>query len=447
MDSLLVIAPHFPSPAESADGQSNYLTNIVPEVAKHVQVQILSLRFGKQPPSESLNNCTITRIEPPTKMGDVFALYLQPNLGPALASLHESALRVAEKMSTATPVWCHGYETGSVVEELARRGHRVVAVPHYSVGVETIHDFALGDDETRQHAFDSPWATKAGKLTPKHLRPLAVRWASRFGKYGKRLPLPSPIQTQFTKLDLERKMVANASHLVAVGPSFEAELNALYPCTVSRSQHVIAGAPQQLPPAQWPNTMVDEKLRIVMVGRPTGQKGWDYAVEALGRLSEAQASRIEIVLLGGLGTGNGPYSAYSSRVAAAFEQLKPHHVHNLGAVSHPTVLAHLVAADVLLFPSVFEPLGLVLLEGMAAGCCVLSSNAAGPTDVVRPPWGLVVNFDDPESRSQHLHAGIVSFLNLDRNELKERASMAQRAAEKHTWKHCASIHLNALFGR
>ena len=192
MDSLLVIAPHFPSPAESADGQSNYLTNIVPEVAKHVQVQILSLRFGKQPPSESLNNCTITRIEPPTKMGDVFALYLQPNLGPALASLHESALRVAEKMSTATPVWCHGYETGSVVEELARRGHRVVAVPHYSVGVETIHDFALGDDETRQHAFDSPWATKAREADPKALAPIGRTMGQPIRKVWQATAPPQP---------------------------------------------------------------------------------------------------------------------------------------------------------------------------------------------------------------------------------------------------------------
>ena len=141
---------------------------------------------------------------------------------------------------------------------------------------------------------------------------------------------------------------------------------------------IAAGKPNVLPAAQWPDKMSDDRLRIAMVGRPTGQKGWDYAVEALSRLSDVQAERVDLVLLGGLGSGSGPYSTYSERVAAKYNALKPHQVHNLGACSHPEVLAHLVAADLLLFPSVFEPLGLVLLEAMAAGCCVLSSNAAGP---------------------------------------------------------------------
>ena len=446
MNTLLVIAPHCPSPAESADGQSNYLTNLVPEMSKHVHVEILSLRFGKQTPSESFKNGRITRIDPPRPMVDVFCLYLQSNLEPAIAVLHSAALQMAQSMGPDVPVWCHGYETGTIVEALVTLGRRVVAVPHYSVGIETIHDLALGDDKIREQAFASPWATNAGKLTPKKLRPMAVRWASRLGEFGQRLPLPTPIQTQFTKLQLERKMIAHASQLVAVGPSFEAELHALYPCTVSRTRHVIAGPPASMPEAQWPTPMSNERFRIVMVGRPTGQKGWDYAVQALSQLTDEQRRRIDLVLLGGLGSGSGPYSAYSERVAAAFERLTSLQLHNLGAGSHQTVLAHLMAADLLLFPSVFEPLGLVLLEAMAAGCCVLSSNAAGPSDVVKNPWGIAVDFDDPKSRTRNLHAGLDSFLVLDRNELQRRGRLAQKASDEHSWERCASVHLDALFG-
>jgi len=446
MDQLLAIVPHFPSIHESADGQANYLTQIIPKMAEVASIQIVALRFGSQASDEEGPGWRVLRVEPPEPLADVFELYLPNHLGPAISALHKAALETAANGEQGRPIWCHGYETGSIVEALTQRGRRVVAVPHYSVGVETLHDLALGDDPIRKRAFDSPWATSIGKMTPKVLRPMGVRWASRLGSVGRSLPLPTAIQTQFLKLDLERKMVANASQLVAVGPSFESELNAVYPCTQQRSTHVIAGAPTALPTGAWPWPIEPDRFRIAMVGRPTGQKGWDYAVDALGQLRSEHAERIDLVLLGGLGAGNGPYSAYSERVARAYEQLNPHRVENLGACTHEEVLAHLVAADLLLFPSVFEPLGLVLLEAMAAQCCVLSSNAAGPSDLVETPWGVVVDFDDPTTRSDALHHGLCSFIEKERTELRHLGQMASEAAQAHTWAHCASVHLDALFG-
>lgn len=445
MKQLLTIVPHFPSPRESADGQANYLTQIIPVMARHAQVHVLAIRVGEQDATESGPGWTVTRIDPPTPLPDVFALYLPNHLEPAVTRLHTAAVSLAQKTGVEVPVWCHGYETGSIVEALAKRGHHVVAVPHYLVGVETLHDLALGDDPIRRQAFNSPWATALGQLTPKALRPMGVRWASRIGSVAKSAPLPQAIQTQFTKLDLERRMVAHATLLVAVGPSFEAELNQVYPCTVNRSTHVIAGGPSEIPAATWPWPITDQHLRIVMVGRPTGQKGWDYAAAALAQLDPAEAERVELVLLGGLGTGSGPYSAYSERVAADFGALHPHAVKNLGACSHTEVLSHLAAADLLLFPSVFEPLGLVLLEAMMAQCCVLSSNAAGPSDLVCAPWGEHVDFDEPLLRSERLCEGLRSFLRLDRTEIDRLGRLACESAQIYTWDRCAAVHLAALF--
>ena len=446
MNQLLAIVPHFPSIRESADGQGNYLTQIIPEMAKKATIHIIALRFGDQQPTETGDGWSVTRINPPTPLNDVFALYLPEHLGGAIEALHHAALREARSGVTKTPIWCHGYETGSIVEALTKDGFHVVAVPHYSVGVETLHDLALGDDPIRENAFDSPWATAIGKLTPNRLRPVGVRWASRVGRVGQSLPLPRAIRTQFLKLDLERKMVATASRLVAVGQTFEAEVNAVYPCTVPRSTHVIAGAPTDLPPEKWPWPMDAERFKIAMIGRPTGQKGWDYAVDALAQLDAKFSNQIDLVLIGGLGEGNGPYSAYSERVAAAYRELQTLRVHNLGSCTHQQVLAHLVGADLLLFPSVFEPLGLVLLEAMAAGCCVVSSNAAGPSDLVRSPWGLAVDFSDPRLRSKRLRAGLIHFLSMDIGTVRKHGEAAKTDARKHTWSHCAAIHLEALFG-
>ena len=131
-------------------------------------------------------------------------------------------------------------------------------------------------------------------------------------------------------------------------------------------------------------------------------------------------------------------------VAHDFETLQHIRVHNLGALSHRDTLAHLAAADLLLFPSVFEPLGLVLLEAMSAGCCILASDAAGPSDVLQTPWGLTMNFRDPTTRVDAITQGIQSFLSWDRGRIRSYAALARRSADQFSWRQCASVHSKAL---
>lgn len=449
MADILAVVPHFPSPTESADGQANYLTQLVPVIAEQLQghLHVVALKIGTQALHEAGEGWSVTRVPPPVRLDDIFALYLPEAIRPSLAALTEAATKRAAQMGTSTPVWCHGYETGRVVTALTSAGHRVVAVPHYSVGIETLHDLALGDDSTRAEAFDSPWATRIGQVWPEPLRSVGVRWASRLGKWGQDLPVPPAIKTQFAKLDLERQMVANATQLVAVGPSFEAEMNALYPCTVGRSRSVIAGFPAVRETSTWPWPIDQNKRRVLMVGRPTGQKGWDYAAAALASIPPNEASVIELTLIGGIGTGQGPYSQYSKRVAEAFNALPHIAVQNVGALPHTDTLSHMLAADLLLFPSVFEPLGLVLLEAMSHGCCIVASDAAGPTDLIRSPWGHTVSFADPETRSHGLTSSLRTFLSLNRTALTEYQTQARSAAESYSWSRCASVHLQALMGR
>ena len=48
----------------------------------------------------------------------------------------------------------------------------------------------------------------------------------------------------------------------------------------------------------------DDRLRLVMVGRPVPQKGWDYVAEALRRLESSrpdEAARVELAAVGGIG--------------------------------------------------------------------------------------------------------------------------------------------------
>ena len=449
MRTILAIVPHFPSPTARQDGQAIYLSQVVEAAARvaEIQVRVVALRIGNQTAVESGEGWSVERIQPKSPLETVFELYEPAHLMRALSTLHHAATAIASELGVGTPVWCHGYETGDVLKTLVQRGHHGVGVLHYSVGVETLHDLALGDDPVRAAAFDSPIATRLGRMWPTAARPLGVRWASRLAAIGQSLPGPSALTTQFAKLSLERALVAHASTLIAVGPSFEAEVNRLYPCTIGRSRHVIAGAPAILPTPAWPAKKSNDRMRVVMVGRPTGQKGWDYVAAALSAMRPALAQKIEIVLIGGLGEGNGPYSSYSMRVAAAFSSLHHPTVYNIGELTHTAVLAHLAAADLLLFPSVFEPLGLVVLEAMAAQCCVLASNAAGPADLVKPPWGRLMEFSDPSTRVAAIVAGLEAVLALDPDAIKSHQLSAATAATAYTWDHCAAVHLDALLGR
>ena len=117
--------------------------------------------------------------------------------------------------------------------------------------------------------------------------------------------------------------------------------------------------------------MDDVKRRVIMVGRPTGQKGWDYAAAALASLSESESARLELTLIGGLGTGDGPYL---STVDASYRHSRTWNTSTYTTRVRCLMgdLSHMLAADLLLFPSVFEPLGLVLLEAMSHGCCVIA---------------------------------------------------------------------------
>ena len=450
--AILTLAVQMPSPAQGMDGQGHYLGQAVPALAAAAgeEIEVLALRIGDQPEEEAGPGWRVRRVAPTSPLNDVFQLYLPAHFAQACQTMAEAALKRAAELPGPVSAWCHGYETGAAVEALVAAGHRVVGVAHYLVGQETLHDLAVGDDPVRDAAFQSPIASTVGRLVPDRLREMTVRWAARAGARAAKAPLPASIRTQLLKLDQERRFVGHAHQLIAVGPRFGQAMNRIYPCTVGRTDAVIAGAPPgPLPAAQWPFPDRPEALRLIAVGRPTGQKGWDYLAEALVRIEAedpATARRLELVILGGMGEWSGPFSAYADRVSQTLDGLRHVSVANLGTRPHPDVLAHLAGAHALVHPAVFEPLGMVLIEAMAARCVVLASDADGPQDLLAPPWGECLDFSDPTRRTAALIRGICALVRLDRQTLLDRGALAAEAARAHTWDRCAQVHLAALRG-
>lgn len=104
----------------------------------------------------------------------------------------------------------------------------------------------------------------------------------------------------------------------------------------------------------------------------------------IGRLSaEKEIDRIKPVLESMPGArlalvGDGPYR----------EELENHfegtNTHFVGYLAGEELASAYASADVFVFPSRTETLGLVLLEAMAAGCPVVAANSGGIPDIVTP---------------------------------------------------------------
>ncbi|MGH7083962.1 MAG: glycosyltransferase [Acetobacteraceae bacterium] len=120
---------------------------------------------------------------------------------------------------------------------------------------------------------------------------------------------------------------------------------------------------------------------LLALGRLHPDKGFDVLIEALARLPAAT------LLIAGVG----PEEASLRKLAAALGVGE--RVHFLGWRNDAPSL--LRAADLFVCPSRREPLGNVVLEAWSAGCPVLASDAAGPSELIAPGSdGLLVPRED-----------------------------------------------------
>jgi glycogen(starch) synthase len=93
-------------------------------------------------------------------------------------------------------------------------------------------------------------------------------------------------------------------------------------------------------------------------------------------------------------------------------------------------------ADCAVFPSLYEPFGIVALEAMAAKCPVVVSKVGGLQDVVQhAETGIVVHPDDPAS----LAGGIVHTLQHPDWAAARVASAYHVVREKYNWDHIARM--------
>jgi glycosyltransferase involved in cell wall biosynthesis len=165
--------------------------------------------------------------------------------------------------------------------------------------------------------------------------------------------------------------------------------------------------------APGPRVRRDGRFRVVYVGRISQRKGIGYLLQAYGRFRRADT---DLQLVGNIVGDAGCLAPYATSFT-----------HTPHLPNHELVQVYR-DADVFVFPSLLEGMGLVALEAMACGCPVVVTNN-GPGDVVRDGIdGLVVKAGDAEGL-----AGALERIYEDRGMRDSMAVAARQQAERYAW--------------
>ncbi|MBW4462396.1 MAG: glycosyltransferase family 4 protein [Nodosilinea sp. WJT8-NPBG4] len=163
-----------------------------------------------------------------------------------------------------------------------------------------------------------------------------------------------------------------------------------------------------------PKPKLDKKFRALFVGRVGPRKGVHYLLQAWKKLNLSDA---ELKLVG--------VNEFPAGWLESFQDC----IRYLPSVPHATLNQHYCNASVLVFPSLVEGFGLVMLEAMACGIPVIATpNAAGPDIITDGIEGFIVPIRDPEILREKLEW---CYQNPD--ELAQMGRSARKKAELSTW--------------
>lgn len=163
-----------------------------------------------------------------------------------------------------------------------------------------------------------------------------------------------------------------------------------------------------------PQPKLDKKFRALFVGRVGPRKGVHYLLQAWRKLKLSDA---ELKLVG--------VNEFPTGWLESFQDC----VHYLPSVPHTTLSQHYCSASVLVFPSLVEGFGLVMLEAMACGIPVITTpNAAGPDIITDRVEGFIIPIRDPEILQEKLE-----WCYENPEKLAQMGRSARKKAELSTW--------------
>lgn len=177
----------------------------------------------------------------------------------------------------------------------------------------------------------------------------------------------------------------------------------------------------------------ERPLRVLYVSVVDLYKHQWHVVEAVARLQH-EGFDVELTLIGP------SWGPAERKLLASLERFKTREnsVKYLGAVAHAELDQHYREADIFVYASSCENMPNILLEAMASGLPIASSNR-GPMPEILRDGGL---FFDPEDAA-NIASAIRQYL-LAPQMRKDKARLALRYAAEYSWERCARETLSYL---
>jgi glycosyltransferase involved in cell wall biosynthesis len=146
----------------------------------------------------------------------------------------------------------------------------------------------------------------------------------------------------------------------------------------------------------------DKKLELIFIGALVPYKACDLALRAAAPLLRSDLAHFTVV-------GDGPERGRFEQLAKSLGV--ENSVSFCGMLTHSEAMQRLRSADVMVFPSVREFGGAVVVEALAAGVVPIVAAFGGPGDTVRPDVGFKVpltNESDVVSRMTEILTDLVN---------------------------------------
>jgi glycosyltransferase involved in cell wall biosynthesis len=169
----------------------------------------------------------------------------------------------------------------------------------------------------------------------------------------------------------------------------------------------------------------DSKLRGIFVGRLVPYKGADVAIKGCANALREGRMELEIV-------GDGP--EMSSLVNMVAELGLNGAVAFRGWLSHGEVASRLAASDLLVFPSIREFGGGVVLEAMASGVVPIVVDYGGPGELVSDNTGFKIPLGSKEILTRSIARIVDGVLNSSLDLFERSISSHERVQEIYTWR-------------
>ncbi|MBI1353574.1 MAG: glycosyltransferase [Acidobacteria bacterium] len=161
---------------------------------------------------------------------------------------------------------------------------------------------------------------------------------------------------------------------------------------------------------------------MLFVGSVEPRKNLTGLLDALEMLPDSLRRQVPLLLVGPHGWKN---EEIQKRLA------KTDHVRTLGYVKRELLPAVYEACSLFVFPSLYEGFGMPLLEAMAAGAPVLSSNTSAMPEVVGDA-GLLVGPQEPHRMAEAIRNALE-----DQHTAALMGGQARQRARRFTWERCA----------